>query len=111
MDTTHSQLRSQLEAQLDRLVQRVGKIEGDLRSSHDNDWAERAIEVENDPVLESLDSSGRLELAAIRSALVRLDEGTYGTCSKCAKPIDVRRLKAMPTATVCLACATSNNDS
>ncbi len=111
MDTTHTQLRSQLETQLARLVQRVEKIEGDLRSSHDDDWAERATEVENDAVLEGLDSSGRREVAAIRSALVRLDEGTYGVCSKCAKPIDVRRLKAMPTATTCLACAKSSNDS
>ena len=79
----------------------------DLRSSHDDDWAERAIEVQNDPVLESLDASDRLELAALRSALVRLDEGTYGTCSKCGKPIDERRLKAVPTTTACLSCAKS----
>ena len=105
MDSMHREVRRQLEAQLDRLVRRVSRIENDLRASHDDDWAERAIEVENDSVLESLDSAGRLELGAIRSALARLDEGTYGACSKCGKPIDERRLKAMPTATTCLACA------
>ena len=105
MDGTHSQIRRQLEGQLNRLARRVGRIEDDLRTSHDPDWTERAIEVENDPVLESLDASGRLELAAIRLALARLDEGTYGACSKCGKPIDDRRLQAMPTATTCLVCA------
>ena len=105
MDGMHKQIRRQLEDQLDRLARRVGRIEGDLRTSHDPDWTERAIEVENDPVLEGLDASGRLELASIRSALARLDEGTYGTCSKCGKPIDARRLQAMPMATTCLACA------
>lgn len=105
MDNTHSQIRRQLEVQLARLARRVGRIEDDLRTPHDPDWAERAIEVENDPVLESLDASGRLELAAIRLALARLDDGTYGACSKCGKPIDDRRLQAMPTATTCLACA------
>jgi RNA polymerase-binding transcription factor DksA len=105
MDDAHSRIRRQLEVQLDRLTRRVGRIEDDLRISHDRDWTERAIEVENDPVLERLDASGRFELAAIRLALARLDEGTYGACSKCGKPIDERRLQALPTATTCLVCA------
>lgn len=105
MDTTHSEIRRQLEGQLDRLARRVSRIEDDLRTSHDRDWTERAAEVQNDPVLEGLDESGRLELAAIRVALARLDEGTYGACSKCGKSIDDRRLRAMPTATTCLGCA------
>jgi RNA polymerase-binding protein DksA len=106
MGGTHRQVRDQLEAQLERLTRRVDRIEDDLRTSHDPDWIERATEVENDPVLEGLDESGRLELAAIRSALARLDEGSYGSCSKCGRPIDERRQEAMPTATTCLACAT-----
>jgi RNA polymerase-binding protein DksA len=105
MDGTHNQVRRELEGRLDRLARRVSRIEGDLRTSHDPDWTERANEVENDSVLEGLDASGRLELAAIRLALARLDEGTYGACSKCGKPIDERRLQAMPTATTCLKCA------
>jgi len=96
-----------LEAQRNRLVRRLGRIQEDLRTAHDDDWAERATEVENDPVLERLDSSGRSELAAIRAALARLDEGIYGVCSKCGKPIDKRRLQAMPTATSCVVCSTS----
>ena len=106
MDDTHSQVRRRLEAQRDRLVRRVGRIEEDLRTSHDDDWAERASEVENDPVLERLDASGRLELEAIRSALARIDDGIYGVCSRCGKVIEERRLEALPTATTCLACAT-----
>ena len=104
--TTHNQVRRRLEAQLEQLVRRVGRIEDDLRTSHDRDWTERAIEVENDPVLERLDEAGRGELAAIRSALARLNEGTYGSCARCGAPIDERRVEAMPAATTCLSCAT-----
>ena len=37
-------------------------------------------------------------------ALRRLDDGTYGTCESCGKPISPERLKARPEATLCIAC-------
>jgi DnaK suppressor protein len=105
MESAHTQIRRNLEAQLDRLVRRVGRIEGDLRSTHDRDWAEAAIELENDDVLERLDAATRGEVAAIVTALRRLSDGTYTVCSKCGQSISEQRLQAMPTATTCLACA------
>jgi DnaK suppressor protein len=38
-------------------------------------------------------------------ALAKLDEGTYGTCDRCGKPIPERRLEAMPDSVLCVACA------
>ena len=37
-------------------------------------------------------------VADIDQALMRIDEGTYGMCARCGKPINERRLEAMPTA-------------
>lgn len=37
-------------------------------------------------------------LEEIDDALRRIDDGTYGQCERCGKPIDEERLKAMPTA-------------
>jgi RNA polymerase-binding protein DksA len=34
----------------------------------------------------------------IDEALQRIDDGTYGQCARCGKPIDEKRLEAMPTA-------------
>lgn len=34
----------------------------------------------------------------IDEALRRIDDGTYGQCARCGKPVDEERLKAMPTA-------------
>jgi RNA polymerase-binding transcription factor DksA len=42
------------------------------------------------------------ELADVEHALARLDEGTYGTCEACGKPIDDSRLEALPAARFCL---------
>jgi DnaK suppressor protein len=38
------------------------------------------------------------ELQDVQDALARIDEGSYGICLTCGEPIDVRRLRAAPTA-------------
>jgi DnaK suppressor protein len=37
-------------------------------------------------------------VADIDQALLRIEEGSYGECALCGKPIDERRLEALPTA-------------
>jgi DnaK suppressor protein len=37
-------------------------------------------------------------VADIDQALLRIEEGSYGICQSCNKPIDERRLEAVPTA-------------
>ncbi len=37
-------------------------------------------------------------IANIDQALLRIEEGSYGTCARCGKLIDERRLEALPTA-------------
>jgi DnaK suppressor protein len=44
------------------------------------------------------------QLAAIDAALVRLDDGTYGTCVRCRLPIAPERLDALPWAAHCIEC-------
>jgi DnaK suppressor protein len=43
-------------------------------------------------------------IADIDQALLRMKEGSYGLCVKCNKPIDERRLEAVPTARYDAAC-------
>jgi RNA polymerase-binding transcription factor len=43
-------------------------------------------------------------VADIDQALLRIKEGTYGMCARCGKPIDERRLEALPTARYDAAC-------
>ena len=46
------------------------------------------------------------QLAVMRTdvvrALAKIDEGTYGLCDRCGKPIEKARLKALPYANLCL---------
>jgi RNA polymerase-binding protein DksA len=103
MDT--KELRLRLEARLASLSERVAKISGDLRQTVHQDWQERAIEAENDEVLERLDESGRAELLNIEAALKRLEAGTYGHCTACGEGIPPKRLEALPFTTHCVSCA------
>ena len=43
-------------------------------------------------------------LAQIEVALRKMDEGTYGICDRCGKPIASARLDALPYATLCVDC-------
>jgi len=43
-------------------------------------------------------------IADIDQALLRMKEGSYGRCVKCNKPIDEKRLEALPTARYDAAC-------
>jgi len=102
--STDQALRTQLQERLAQLLQRVGKIQADLRSTHDSDWIERATERENDEVLEGLDEMSLAELKEIRTALSRLDNGQYGVCERCGQTISRERLAALPIAVTCARC-------
>lgn len=50
----------------------------------------------------SIENNVRDLLGKIDRALSRMDEGTYGTCSRCGRPIEKPRLKALPYADLCI---------
>ena len=43
-------------------------------------------------------------LREVRAALSRIEDGSYGVCLHCEEDISQKRLKAMPWATLCIAC-------
>ncbi len=43
-------------------------------------------------------------LKKINEALKRIEDGTYGRCDSCDEFIELRRLHARPTATLCISC-------
>lgn len=44
-------------------------------------------------------------LKDIEDALRKMEEGTYGICEECGKPIPIKRLTAVPWARYCVECA------
>ncbi len=52
----------------------------------------------------SLEENSAHVLKEIDAALGRLDDGTFGKCTRCGKQIGEERLEAMPYATLCIDC-------
>ena len=63
-----------------------------------DDVAERLEELD-DREAETLPLESRLH--EVKSALTRINEGTYGLCNVCGQPIEVERLTANPAALTC----------
>ena len=74
---------------------------GELSSvdQHQADLGTETFEREKDlSIIERIEA----ELHDVEYALQRLDDGTYGTCEACGKPIAEARLDAIPAARLCL---------
>lgn len=46
------------------------------------------------------------ELRAVESALERIEQGSYGVCVNCGSVIGAERLRAQPSAALCIGCQT-----
>jgi DnaK suppressor protein len=95
--------RSTLESERARLLHASLLDEtGDLAIGSGDHLADSASETflrELDGGLE--ENAGHL-LNEIEAALARIDDGTYGLCTRCGRPIDPERLEAVPYATLCI---------
>jgi RNA polymerase-binding transcription factor DksA len=66
---------------------------------HQADVGTETFEREKDlSILERVEA----ELGDVEHALERLNDGTYGTCEACGRPIGDERLEVMPAARLCL---------
>ncbi len=52
----------------------------------------------------ALSAQARAAVDEIDRALAKMDAGTYGVCERCGNPIPKARLKALPYASLCVAC-------
>lgn len=88
------------------VTNRINSIDRDIRhEGMSADWTEQASERENDEVLESLGNSSEEELAMIKFALQRIDNGSYFHCDQCGEEIPTARLELLPFTALCVNCA------
>ena len=89
-------LRDEHRGSLDEEVEEIG--------ASDNHLAETATATLGREIDYTLGENSGQVLAAIESALRRIDEGTYGTCISCGEQIRYERLEAPPWASLCIDC-------
>jgi DnaK suppressor protein len=69
---------------------------------HDPEGATIAFERQH---IAALADQARERLSQVDAALLRLEDGSYGSCERCGQPIGAERLAARPSAATCVRCA------
>jgi len=99
---TLEERRDDLQAQVARLTKAPERGSGISFGKRVGDGTIEAVARLSDvSVVDSLNVS----IAQVEHALERLDDGTYGTCESCGRPIPPARLEARPESTTCVECA------
>ena len=103
-DIEATDLRAELGRERDDLRDRLASLtnEGDAALDFDENFADSGQVAAEQGENLTLAASLQDQLADVEAALVRLDDGTYGTCEVCRKPIPPARLEAMPAAHTCI---------
>src|SRR5579862_4749897 len=76
----------------------------EISGTSDNHLAETATATLDREIDYTLEENSGQVLAEIDLALARIDEGSYGTCTRCRGEIPVERLEASPWASLCIEC-------
>lgn len=110
----YEELRRRLEEERDTLRRDMNQLdreevsrqvgppsETDAYGNHLADTATDTFEAEKAIALEN---HMRGMLAAVEDAIHRIEAGTYGICDDCGKKIDLERLEALPSTTLCMPC-------
>ena len=99
--------RSLLLSQLDPLAEQVRADQAaalELSDDGVKDTVDMSLMDVNKELALRLGERDSQMIADIDQALLRIQEGSYGACARCGKPIDERRLEALPTARYDAAC-------
>ena len=87
-----------------KLLVKSGKINFSVSSDDLPDETDLTSVTISHNILHRLGEREMMLLDKIRSALVRIDTGVFGTCSHCGENIDIKRLEARPVSTLCIQC-------
>jgi len=102
-----AELRAMLEARRAEILEEIKQARASGTESNQATYAEVGdlvtASVEKERAFE-YSEAGINALKEIDLALEKLEQGTYGICELCGKPISVARLRIMPSATLCLEC-------
>jgi DnaK suppressor protein len=87
------------------LVSEITRLEGEARASGEGDVGDQtdaasATQAASESLQE--DALASHTLVEVQDALRRIEDGTYGKCTRCGREIEPVRLEAIPWARYCL---------
>ncbi|MGR3498610.1 MAG: TraR/DksA family transcriptional regulator [Limimaricola soesokkakensis] len=87
--------RSRIEARIKEPRAHLAEIESSLDQALDPNLEDRAIDLKEDEVLESMGHANLRELRLLEEALKRMARGEYGICKRCGRSISEARRRAV----------------
>ena len=91
-------LKNEYETRIDKIEDHIQNPQDDLNAH----WEDQAISYRQNDMRKNLMGEARQSLIYVDNALSRIENGTYGECEVCSKPIEEKRLEALPYATLCM---------
>lgn len=85
-------------------TQTLGGVNGSAFPEYGEDEDSNAREIADFTANKPVEITLANELRDVKKSLKRLQEGNYGVCKYCDKPIDEKRLLARPTSSSCVSC-------
>jgi RNA polymerase-binding transcription factor DksA len=104
-DFTH--LKQMLLSRREAIFDRSLGLESGWRSLEDRDseLEEEAQKITLMSLYDELALRDQREIEEIDRALLKIEQGSFGCCERCKKPISRARLEALPEVRLCLSCA------
>lgn len=99
--------RDEIQVELDRLGQEMQWLGADQeteRGGLGNHLAEDGSNVMEQERISTVSADLEDVMNQINAALHRIEQGTYGTCQRCGRPINPERLEAFPYVAYCIEC-------
>ncbi|MCA2229127.1 TraR/DksA family transcriptional regulator [Nonomuraea aurantiaca] len=96
--------RKQLEKMLADLDRSIGVLQGDPVAIRDYSAADAGSDLTDADRAQAMLTVATAQRRAVIEALKRVDEGTYGSCVDCGRPVPEGRLEARPEAARCVEC-------
>jgi len=91
--------------QKNQILMNMGVLdEGFTNRPEDKDEVDQANANIEQSMRMQLKNRENFTLSRINDAIKRIDEGTFGRCDSCDEYIELRRLQARPTTTLCISC-------
>jgi RNA polymerase-binding protein DksA len=85
-------------------MREIGVDQDDENGSLGNHIADDGANVSEAERIVTVTEDFQFILAQVNAALERMNEGTYGVCQRCGRPIAVQRLEAFPYVAYCIEC-------
>jgi DnaK suppressor protein len=102
------QLAQELNRRRSSLLQEVAENQEEMRAVIEQQETELEESAQKDRitrVTSRLNERDQQKIREINTALDRIKVGVYGKCQRCGREIGTKRLRALPTTTLCIECA------